>query len=314
MNESPQMKCFTIMPFRVRDADLPRYYNESNHWNEVYQGLILVAAKQAGLDCARDDEDATVRLITDAIWRKIEQADVVLCDLSSNNPNVYLELGWALRADKRFVLIKDDVTQCNFDVSQFYTYEYSHRLQPLSVRESIEKLVRVIKATLADDKRDYSMVRKLSLDLQATQVAAEGNVEVSLLKEVLAEVRASLGPRRAGQSSSYPRFYFPEISTQAALGKILIGTTWRKRNDLEHVIFQDDATFFNNHAGHPSWRQNSYRLGERLGSMTLEWAVDGLKAPCQFNDQFNEFVELANPAECLWSMIANKPFTPAWGI
>ena len=46
----------------------------------------------------------------------------MLCDLSAHNPNLYLELGWALRADKRFVLIKDDLTDFKFDLNQFYTY------------------------------------------------------------------------------------------------------------------------------------------------------------------------------------------------
>jgi hypothetical protein len=303
------------MPFTVRDPDLPRYYNDNNHWNEVYHGLIVPAVQEAGLHCERDDEDSATRMITENIWCKIEEADVVLCDLSAHNPNVYLELGWSLRADKRFVLIKDDVTQFNFDLNQFYTYQYSHRLQPSLVRRSIAELADVIKATLADQNRKYSMVSKLSLQLQALKAATEGNIEVSLLKEVLTEIRSSLVPRRSvTQPWLQPRFFFSDIKTQTDLGKMLVGTTWRKRNDLEHVIFQDETTFYSNHAGHPKWRENRYSLGERLGSMTLLWSVDGLKAPCQFNEQFNEFVELPSPSECVWSIIATKPHTPSWGI
>jgi hypothetical protein len=133
MSEQPKKKCFTIMPFTIRDYDLPKYSNDKNHWNEVYRGLILPAVSKAGLQCERDDDDSTSRLITENIWQKIEQCDVVLCDLSAHNPNVYLELGWTLRADKRFVLIKDDITNFNFDLNQIYTYEYSHLLQPSSI-------------------------------------------------------------------------------------------------------------------------------------------------------------------------------------
>jgi hypothetical protein len=88
------------MPFSVREGDLQRY-GDTAHWSEVYQGLIVPAVREVGLVCERDDEDVASRLITDNIWRKLEDADVVLCDLSAHNPNVYLELGWALRADKR---------------------------------------------------------------------------------------------------------------------------------------------------------------------------------------------------------------------
>jgi len=221
------------MPFTVRDADLPRYYNDANHWNEVYTGIIAPAVKEAGLVSARDDEDATTRLITENIWRKIEEADVVLCDLSAHNPNVYLELGWALRADKRFVLVKDDVTQFNFDLNQFYTYQYSHRLQPSLVRRCISELADVLKATLADEKRGYSMVTKLSLQLGALQAVSEGNVEVGLLKELLSEVRSSVVNRRsAGQLWSQPRFFSPKSRRKMILLRCSLerhgakGTTW----------------------------------------------------------------------------------------
>ncbi len=259
---------------------------------------------------------SSTRLVTENIWRKIELADVVLCDLSAHNPNVYLELGWALRADKRFVLIKDDITtQFNFDLNQFYTYEYSHRLQPSSLERSIDQLAGVLRATLLDEERKYSMVAKLSLQLQALNAAQTGNVEVRLLQEILTEVRSSRAVQRVGVSPwNQPRFSFPNIQTQAALASMLVGTTWRKKNDLEQVIFENETTFHNNHAGHPSWRRNEYFLGDRLGMMTLVWSVDGLEAPCKFNSEFSEFVELANPRECVWFIIATQPFTPQWGI
>lgn len=308
-------KCFTIMPFTVRDSDLPHYYNDSNHWGEVYQGLIVPAVREVGLQCERDDEDAATRLITENIWRKIEEADIILCDLSAHNPNVYLELGWALRADKRFVLVKDDLTQFNFDLSQFYTYQYSHRLQPTPLKRSIGELAEVIKTTLADENRRYSIVHKLSIQMQAVKAISEGNVEVSLLKELIAEVRSSFGSHRRGlQPWDIPRFSFSNIKTQDDLGKMLIGTTWRKKNNVEHVIFDDDQTFYNNHAGHPTWRKNSYTVDEQLGSITVIWSVDGMRTQCRFNEQFNEFVEMANPNDGLWSIIATKRHTPAWGI
>src|SRR6266404_3873832 len=99
MSARAKPRVFVIMPFSVREADLPRYGDDANHWREVYQGLILPAIEQAGLECERDDEDYRSRLIGEGIWRKIEAADLVICDLSASNPNVYLELGWALRAD-----------------------------------------------------------------------------------------------------------------------------------------------------------------------------------------------------------------------
>jgi hypothetical protein len=184
------LNVFVIMPFTVRQADLATYGGDPEHWREVYEGLILPAVRKAGMNCERDDDDLRSRLIGDGIWRKIEQADLVVCDVSSANANVFLELGWALRADKRFVLIKDDLADIHFDLNQFYTYTYNHRLKPSDVREGIVRLSEVIGRTLDDKEQNYSIVRKVGLDVRAAEVSTPGNLEVGLLRQVLAEIRA----------------------------------------------------------------------------------------------------------------------------
>ena len=147
MKEQHHPICFAIMPFTVRETDLPKYHNDPDHWREVYQGLIVPAITQSGLRAQRDDDDYSTRLVAEGVWSKIEQADLVLRDMSSHNPNVHLELGWAMRADKKIVLVKDEVTSFNFDLNQYYTYEYSSRLQPTAVQNSVNELSKVIRAT-----------------------------------------------------------------------------------------------------------------------------------------------------------------------
>lgn len=314
MQKSDHGTCFIIMPFTVREADLPRYYGDENHWNEVYNGFIVPAVIQAGLISERDDDDWASRLITENIWKKIERSDVVLCDLSASNANVYLELGWALRSDKRFVLIRDDITPINFDVNQYYTYQYSHRLQPSDVKNSVNELSDVLKVTLADEQRPYSIVSKLSLQLQATKAVKDGNIEVSLLRELLSEIRSRRMPQTGTTHPlTRPETTFSAIKTQEDLGKMLIGTTWRKKNDVEMLMFQDETTFYNNHAGHPSWRKNTYELRDRLGSMRLFWSLHNDYTDCSFHDGFTKFVELPDTAECVWSIVAEKPHAP-WSI
>ena len=135
------------------------------------------------------------------------------------------------------------------------------------------------------------------------------------MREILDEVR--LSARSAIQSStapSYSRLVFDDIQTQIELATLLEGSTWRKRNNVEHVIFAADGVFYNNHAGHPTWRKNTYKLGSRLGSVALLWKADGIPVECRFNQHFTEFVELHDPTECRWSLIATEPHTPSWGI
>jgi len=181
---------FVIMPFTVRQEDLPKYLEDKEHWSQVYEGLIKPAFEKAQMTCQRDDEDTASRAIADNIWRKIDEAELVLCDLSSFNPNVFLELGWAMRADKRFVLIKDDLTSFPFDLNQHFTFTYSHKLQPKTLVEEVGKLATVLAQTMEDRARRYSIPSRLALLAKAQQESEQGNVEIQLLNEVLSQVRA----------------------------------------------------------------------------------------------------------------------------
>jgi hypothetical protein len=303
-DSKPKKKCFTIMPFTVKEGDLERYYNDRNHWQEVYSGLIVPAVEKADLICERDDEDSSSRLITENIWRKVEEANVILCDLSANNPNVYLELGWALRADKRFVLIKDDLTNRHFDLNQYYTYEYSHRLQPSYLHKAIDGLSQVICKTLEDERKQYSIVSKLSLQLEAIEAVRGGNVEAGLLRELLNEVRTmQRNPKSYQESAVPPPLFLRSVRTQADLAKMLPGTMWVKKNEIEMVTFKEQPTFLYRSVGDTQWVENSYTLGERLGQMTLLWRWDNFKAECEFFEGFTKFMETVNP-ECIWTLVS----------
>lgn len=199
--------CFVIMPFTVKENDLIKYGNDKYHWSEVYEGLILPAVEKAGFVCQRDDEDYRSRLITENIWSKIEKADIVLCDLSANNPNVYLELGWALRADKKFILIKDDLTPFHFDLNQYFTFEYSHRLQPSSIRKSIDELKIVIESTSYSSSKSYSIVNKMSLEKGAIEATKSGNIEIELLKTILDGIKNISTTRQLTQKFTI----FPQV-------------------------------------------------------------------------------------------------------
>ena len=77
MSNDNILVCFVIMPFKVRKQDLEKYFNDADHWNEVYGGLIAPAIKEAGLKVLRDDEDYSSRLVGVGIWSKIEKADIM---------------------------------------------------------------------------------------------------------------------------------------------------------------------------------------------------------------------------------------------
>lgn len=182
--------CFVLMPFSVREVDRDRYPDQ-DHWTEVYHGLIRPAVERAGLVCVREDEDRKTRIVVRSILQRIEDADLILCDLSGHNPNVFLELGWALCRDKPYVLIKDELTAYTFDLQHVHIFEYASALQPLGLQIAQEKIAEAIATTLDDEAKQYSLIKALSLDLAIMQ-AADTDPVLSAISEVRDALRESL--------------------------------------------------------------------------------------------------------------------------
>ena len=88
---------------------------------------------------------------------------MILCDVSSSNPNVFIELGWALRAEKPYVIAMDELTKAPFDVADFNRFHYDHALRPLTLNEQIPRLARMLTETLRDPGGRWSVVRNLGI-------------------------------------------------------------------------------------------------------------------------------------------------------
>ena len=81
------------------------------------------------------------------IIRNLEQADLVLCDLSGLNPNVFFELDIRTSLDRPLVLVKDRMTaRIPFDLSGMNTYTYDETIASWSVVNDIEALAAHISA------------------------------------------------------------------------------------------------------------------------------------------------------------------------
>jgi hypothetical protein len=201
--------CFVLMPFTVKDIDQSKY-KDPYHWNEVYEGLIVPAIEGVGLRCDRDDHDIGSRLIVENILKKIEDSEIIICDLSSHNPNVFLELGWALRADKPYVLIKDDLTIYNFDLNQQYIFNYKHSLQPTNLRKEILSLSDCIKKTLDDYDKRYSFVKRISISISAIDAFNKGDINTQLLMDIQQKL-LDLPDISQKETSQQDQFPWPDL-------------------------------------------------------------------------------------------------------
>jgi hypothetical protein len=96
--------CFVMMPF-------------ANPIGGYYATIYEPAIKKAGLTPVRADTDifATGKII-DQIWSGLNQAKVLVAELTGRNPNVLYELGLAHALHKPVVLVSSNEADVPFDV------------------------------------------------------------------------------------------------------------------------------------------------------------------------------------------------------
>jgi hypothetical protein len=134
--EAPRV--FVIMPFGPA-------------WSGTVYAMIRRAAGGVGLSpeplVHRADEINRPGRITDQIVQAINEAEVIVADISGLNPNVMWELGYAHAMGKPVVLMNQDVHASPFDIRDYRQVIYSS--SPTDADE--ELLARSLRAALETD-------------------------------------------------------------------------------------------------------------------------------------------------------------------
>lgn len=101
--------CFVIQPF------------DGGVFQKRYEDVFAPAIESTSLSAYRVDGDPSVSIIIDEIEKRIRAADVCLADISTNNPNVWFELGYALACQKEVVLV------CDSSRREHFPFDIQHR-------------------------------------------------------------------------------------------------------------------------------------------------------------------------------------------
>ncbi|MCT3788234.1 RNA helicase [Elizabethkingia anophelis] len=139
--------CGLIMPI----ADTEGY--PIGHWKEVKK-IITAVAEEAGFKTRLVSESDDVRVIQKTIVQNVFDDDIVICDVSSKNPNVMFELGLRFAFDKAAVIIKDDETGYSFDTSPIEHINYRKDLRFSSIEQFKKDLYIKLCATFEKSKED----------------------------------------------------------------------------------------------------------------------------------------------------------------
>ena len=98
--------CFVIMPISVPKHLLAIYDNDVDHFRHVFIHVFEPVLEQVGYTASFPAIKGT-RVILREIIEFLKSADLVLCDISILNPNVFFELGIRTALNKPIVLVGD---------------------------------------------------------------------------------------------------------------------------------------------------------------------------------------------------------------
>ena len=117
------------------------------HSGPVYSDFLKPVLEGAGFEVNRADDFESQQNILQDILRGITTSDLIIADLTGNNPNVFYELGLAHALRIPVILATESIEEVPFDLRSYRVLEYSRDFNRIG--EARDRLSRYATAFLA---------------------------------------------------------------------------------------------------------------------------------------------------------------------
>lgn len=156
-----QLTAFVIMPFE-------------REFNSIYEELIKAPLVEAGYDVSRADSFVDQENILRAIVRGITTADLLVADLTTNNPNVFYELGLAHGLQIPTVLIAQSISDVPFDLRSYSIHIYDTHFNRIDkLKGFLKKLAQQHKKkeiSFGNPVVDFSDIKQITAPVGETSI------------------------------------------------------------------------------------------------------------------------------------------------
>lgn len=130
-------KCFVIQPF------------DNDKFDKRFVDIFEPAIIKAEFEAYRIDKDLSVRIPIDDIEKGISESAICFAEITTDNPNVWYELGFAFACNKDVVMVCSDERQGKFpfDIQHRHiiTYKTSSTSDFTSLEDTIARKIRAFK-------------------------------------------------------------------------------------------------------------------------------------------------------------------------
>jgi hypothetical protein len=118
---------FVIMPF-------------AREWADFYELGVKPACEAAGTTCARVDKQIFLENMLHRIYAEIERADLIVAEMTDQNPNVFYETGYAHGLAKPVILLTKTADGIPFDLRHYPHIVHDGQIRTL--KDELERVVR----------------------------------------------------------------------------------------------------------------------------------------------------------------------------
>lgn len=214
--------CFVMMPFQ-------------SPFDVYFDAIIEPAVKAASLEPKRADSLFTPTPIVADIWRMIQDAEVLLADVTTKNPNVFYELGLAHAIGKPVVMISETMDDVPFDLQQLRVILYDKQ-DPVWGEKLRGDIKTALGETLKDPAGSVPDMFKSKVKSQAPKKDdSDTSTRIALLERQFSMLRHELKNELYGESASL--FSAPKTLEEARAAE-RYRRIRRARTERRHAVAQ----------------------------------------------------------------------------
>lgn len=201
-------KCFVVMGYGTRFSPSSR---KKINLDLVYKEIIRPVIVGCGYECTRGDEVKDCGLIDESMYYGILEADLVVADISTLNPNAIYELGVRHGVKKnRTIIMMESKDRFFFDLNHSRTVRYTYsgwnsifRPEIERVRAKLEGIIRSIEKQEQVDSPIYYFVN----DLQEPRREGRGGASHKESKPIYERIKEAVEFRsQKNYAKAFPLF------------------------------------------------------------------------------------------------------------
>jgi len=164
MTTDNEIFAFVLMPFDTA-------------FDDIYKLGIKETATSLGILAERVDEQIFQEGILDRIYRQIELADLVVADMTGQNPNVFYEVGFAHAKGKLCILLTQNAGDIPFDLKHHRHIVYGASIGQLRTQLAEEMVWAKDQIDTVRSSRIKVTLKDVSGLLEKSKFVASGTVD-----------------------------------------------------------------------------------------------------------------------------------------